>query len=74
MSAEGVIGAALPAEAGVSQTHSACDDEAQQIPPRPVRRFDGIWFDGQPASVWGARTAVETWNTLLTEEAKLPKI
>lgn len=42
MSAEGVIGAALPAEAGVSQTHSACDDEAQQIPPRPVRRFDGI--------------------------------
>lgn len=30
------------AEAVVSQTHSTCDDEAQQILPRPVRRFDGI--------------------------------
>lgn len=28
--------------AGVGQTHSASDGEAQQILPPPVRRFDGI--------------------------------
>lgn len=57
MSDESDFGTALPAEAAFSQTHSASDNEAQQILPPPVRRFDGIWFDGQPASVWGAHSS-----------------